>query len=217
MKTDTQLHRDVVDELNWDPTVMEAEIAVAVKGGVVTLTGKVDSYAQKYAADKAAVRVSGVRAIADDLKVRIPGEKLRTDTEIAHAALAALKWDTEVPDDKVFVKVEHGYVTLEGNCDWNFQKAAAERAVRYLTGATGVRNLIRMTPRVSTVEVKSKIEQALKRSAELDAKGITVEAADGKVTLKGHVRSWTERQDAERAAWAAPGVNEVADELIVAL
>jgi osmotically-inducible protein OsmY len=217
IKTDTQLHTEVLDELKWQPTINGAEIAVAVKEGVVTLTGKVDSYAQKYAAERAAMRVSGVRAIAEDLRVRIPGDKRRDDAEIAHAALATLKWDVEVPDDTVLVKVENGYVTLEGNCDWHYQRAAAERAVRNLTGVRGVINFIKIAPQVSAFEVKSKIEQALKRSAELDARGITVEAANAKVTLKGHVRSWRERQDAELAAWSAPGVKEVEDKLLVAM
>jgi osmotically-inducible protein OsmY len=217
MKTDTQLHRDIVDELKWEPNVNDAEVGVAVKGGVVTLTGKVGSYAQKYAAERVIERVSGVRAIADDLQVRIPGDKARSDTEIAHAVLQALQWDVEVPDDKLTVKVENGFVVLEGKTDWYYEKAAAERAVRYLTGVKGVINRIHVAPKASTTEVKSKIESALKRSAELDAKRITVETSGDRVTLRGYVRSWAERKDAENAAWAAPGVKEVDDELVVAL
>jgi osmotically-inducible protein OsmY len=216
MKTDTQLHRDMIDELAWDPSLKGAEIGVAVKDGVVTLTGQVDSYAQKFAADRAAERVGGVRAIAEDLEVRLIGERQRTDTEIAHAVVNALKWDVEVPDDRLKVKVEKGFVTVEGNVDWHYQKDSAERAVRYLTGVRGVTNRVIVTPKATPGEVRSKIESALVRSAQVDAKRITVEAVEGKVTLKGKVRSWAERQDAERAAWGAPGVREVRDDLLVA-
>jgi osmotically-inducible protein OsmY len=215
MKTDSQLHKDIVDEMRWDPRVKEAEIAVSAKDGVVTLTGVVDTYAQKYAAERVVERVSGVRAIADDLQVKIQHSLLRSDTDIAHAAVNALRWDTEVPDEKIAVKVENGWVTLKGETEWNFQKSAAERDVRYLAGVKGVSNLIVVKPKVSAYEVKSKIEAALKRNAELDAKHITVEALGGKVTLTGSVRSWTERSDAERAAWAAPGVVEVDDRLAI--
>lgn len=215
MKTDTQLQKDVIDELRWDPRVNEAEIAVSAKGGVVTLTGTVETYAQKYQAERAVERVAGVRAVADDLQVKVIGSLERSDTDIAHAAVNALRWDTEVPDEKLTVKVENGWVTLKGETEWNYQKAAAERGVRYLAGVKGISNQITVRPNASVAEVKSKIEDALKRSAELDAKRIVVETADGSVTLKGTVRSWTERADAERAAWAAPGVKEVHDKLLV--
>ena len=215
MKSDTQLHKDIVDELRWDPRVKEAEIAVSAKDGVVTLTGAVETYAQKYAAERVVERVAGVRAVADDLHVRIPGSFVRSDTDIAHAVVDALRWDTEVPDDKLTVKVESGWVTLKGEVPWQFQKSSAERAARYLAGVKGIANLITVKPAVSPVEVKAKIEAALKRNAELDAKRITVETIDSKVILKGSVRSWAERNDAERAAWAAPGVKEVDDRLAV--
>jgi osmotically-inducible protein OsmY len=216
VKTDLQLHRDVLDELRWDPRVNEAEIGVSAKDGVVTLTGSVPSFAQKYAAEKVVERVTGVRAIADDLHVRPTGTFLKNDTDIAHSVVNALAWDIEVPADKIQAKIESGWITLRGEVDWNYQKTAAERAVRYLGGVRGLSNLIEVKPKLTPQEVKTKIEAALKRHAELDAKHITVETAGDKVTLKGNVRSWAERTDAERAAWAAPGVKQVDDRLMVA-
>jgi osmotically-inducible protein OsmY len=216
MKTDLQLHKDVIEELRWDPRVNEAEIGVAAKGGVVTLSGSVQTYAQKYAAERAVQRVAGVHGIADELTVRPTGTFLRNDTDIAHSAVNALTWDIEVPSDNITATVESGWLTLKGQVNWNFQKLAAERAVRYLGGVKGIANLIEVKPMVSPVEVKTKIEAALKRNAELDAKLINVETSGGKVTLKGNVRSWAERADAEHAAWAAPGVREVDDRLVVA-
>jgi osmotically-inducible protein OsmY len=215
MKTDLQLHKDVIEELRWDPRVNDAEIGVSVKAGVVTLTGSVDTFAQKYAAERAVERVAGVRAVAEELHVRPTTELQQDDTEIAHSAVNALSWNIEVPADKITVKVEGGLITLKGEVNWNYQRLAAEYDVRYLAGVKGLLNLIEVKPAVSPAEVKSKIEAALKRSAELDAKQITVDTADGKVTLKGNVRSWTERVDAENAAWAAPGVREVDDRLVV--
>ena len=215
MKTDLQLHKDVLDEIRWDPRVTETEIGVAAKDGVVTLTGSVETYAQKYAVERDVERVTGVRAVADDLHVRPSGAFLRNDTDIAHSVVNALAWDIEVPAEKITAKVENGWITLKGEVDWNYQKVAAERAVRYLAGVKGISNLIDVKPLVSPVEVKSKIEAALKRNAELDAKSINVETTNGKVILKGHVRSWAERADAEHAAWAAPGVHEVDDRLTV--
>ena len=215
MKTDLQLHTDVLEELRWDPRVNEAEIAVSVKGGVVTLSGFVESFAQKHAAELVVERISGVRGVADGLHVRPTEAFRRTDTDIAHSAVSALSWDIEVPAEKITAKVESGWITWKGDVDWNYQKLAAERAVRYLGGVKGISNLIEVKPRVSPDAVKSKIEAALKRNAELDAKQIDVEAVDGKVTLKGRVRSWAERADAERAAWAAPGVRAVEDRILI--
>lgn len=215
MKTDLQLHKDVIDELRWDPRVNDAEIGVAVKGGVVTLTGSVETFAQKYAAERVVERVTGVKAVADDLHVRPTGSTARNDTDLAHSAVNALAWNIEVPADKITVKAEKGWITLKGQVPWNYQRLAAERAVRYLTGVKGILNLIEVKPTVSATEVKAKIEAALRRNAELDAEQIRVRTTDGKVTLEGSVRSWTERMDAEHAAWAAPGVKEVDDRLVV--
>ncbi len=217
MKTDMQLQRDVIEELAWQPNIREAEIAVGARNGVVTLSGYVDSYAQKYAAARAVEAVRGVRAVADDLQVRLPQAFVRSDTEIAHAAVSALKWDVEVPDARLKVLVDDGWVSLDGAVDWQFQRTGAETAVRHLAGVKGVINRITVQqPKVSAYEVNQRIEKALKRSAALDADKITIEAKDGRVVLRGTVRSWTEREDAERAAWAAPGVTEVDDELAVA-
>lgn len=215
MKTDAQLQRDVIEELKWDPSVGRGEIGVAARDGVVTLSGQVDTYAQKYAAEAAAKRVGGVRAVAEDLLVQPPLTSTRTDTDIAHAALAAIRWDTEVPQDALTLRVENGWITLEGQVEWNYQKSAAERAVRYLTGVRGLTNLIVVRPDVSVSELRNKIEEALKRSAALDAKHIEVEAHEGSVVLSGKVRSWAERVDAERAAWSAPGVSNVEDRILI--
>ena len=216
MKTDMQIQKDVIDELHWDPSIRDSEVAVAAKDGVVTLAGTVHSYAEKYAAERAAERVSGVKAIAEDLVVQPIGSFVRSDTDIAHAVTRALTWDIQVPDDKVKATVENGWITLTGSVEWKYQKDAAERAVRYLTGVKGVGNLIEVRPKhASKFEVSSKIKEALRRSADHDADQITVEASDGRVTLKGTVRSFAERADAERAAWSAPGVSYVEDRIAV--
>jgi osmotically-inducible protein OsmY len=214
-KTDAQLQRDVSDELRWDPSVVSAEIGVASKDGVITLTGQVDSFAKKNAAVRAAERVGGVRAIAEDVTVVIPASLTRTDADLAHVVANSLRWDVQVPDEKIKARVDDGWVWLDGEVDWQFQSRAAERAVRNLTGIRGVSNMVRVKQHASAPDVKHRIEEALKRHAELDSQQIQVDATDGKVTLRGKVRSWTERQDAELAAWSAPGVSMVDDELVV--
>lgn len=213
--TDLELKRNVESELDWEPSVNAAEIGVAVKDGIVTLTGHVQSYWQKIAAERAASRVSGVKAVANELEIRLPASSERTDEDIARAAVNALAWSVSVPADRIKVKVSKGWITLEGTVEWKYQKAAAEKAVRDLTGVKGVVNLVEVKPRASTVEVKAAIEAALKRSAEVDASRITVEADGDKVILRGSVRSWSEREEAERAAWRSPGVRFVDNRITV--
>mgnify|MGYP001570609803 CR=1 FL=1 len=216
-KTDVQLQRDVIDELRWDPSVGPIEIGVAVRDGVVTLSGTIDTTARKFAAIHAAERVGGVKAIAEDLVVTVPTSLARTDTEIAHAAVSALRWNVEVPDDRIKVRVDDGWIVLDGQLDWQYQRTAAMNAIRSLTGVRGVTNNITLKPHAFAPDVRDRIESALKRSADVDAKRISVQTIDGRVILRGTVRSWAERQDAERAAWSAPGVTAVDDQIAISI
>jgi len=216
----TKLQHDVQEELEWEPSVDAAHIGVAAtQPGVVTLTGTVATYVEKVSAERAAKRVSGVRAVANDIEVHPIGSMKRTDTDLAQAVLRALEWDIAVPHEKIKARVANGWVTLEGDVALQFQRAAAENALRRLSGVRGVTNEIRLQvrPSVQPAEVKDRIEAALRRSAEIDARGIQVDAKDSMITLRGKVRTWAERDEAERAAWAAPGVLAVKDELTVGI
>ena len=215
-KTDEQIQKDVLAEMKYDARVQPNEIGVAVKDGIVTLAGWVDSYTKRWAAEEAAHRVRGVKAVANEIEVRLPSSSERTDADIAAAAVRALEWDAFVPVDKLDVTVSKGLVTLEGEVEWQFQKQDAERVIRRLSGVRGVTNLITVKPRVTPSELKQKIEQALVRSAQTDAQRITVEVQGSKVILKGTVRAWAEREEAERAAWSAPGVSSVESRIMVA-
>ncbi|HEX6534695.1 MAG TPA: BON domain-containing protein [Gemmatimonadaceae bacterium] len=209
MYSDTDLQRDVVDELKWEPSLKDDDIAVGVRDGVVTLAGFVNSYADKWKAERVASRVKGVKAVANDLEVKLPSSSQRADPDIARAAVDALKWNVLVPHDRIKVTVENGWVTLEGDVEWYFQREEAERAVRKLTGIKGVTNLILVKAQPTPSDVKKKIKEALERGAEFDAERITVDIDGHKAVLKGTVRSFAERRDAERAARNAPGVTEV--------
>ena len=214
IKTDMQLKQDIEEELRWDPKLNAAQIGVSVDKGTVSLSGAVDTYAAKWAAEDATKRVAGVRTVAQDLTVKILAEHKRTDPEIAAAVESALKWNVFVPK-AVTAKVSGGSVTLEGPVTWNFQREAAETAIRHLSGVVTVFNFITIKPEVSAGQVKEKVQAALLRQATSDASSVHVDTSGGKVTLTGQVASWRTMDDAEKAAWAVPGVNEVVDKLTI--
>jgi osmotically-inducible protein OsmY len=215
MRTDSDIKRDVEAELKWDPDIDPTDIGVAVKSGVVTLTGFVRSYSSKYQAEADVKRVSGVVGVANDLEVHLPSDSQRPDPDIARDAVAALKAELPYSSANMKVIVKDGWLSLEGTAEWNYQRTRAEEAVRRIKGIKGVSNLIALKPRVAPSDIRSKIEDAFRRNAEIDAKSITVEADGTEVILKGTVRSWAERQEAERAAWRAPGVTKVDNRITI--
>lgn len=216
-KSDSELQRDVMAELEWEPSIDHAEIGVAVTAGVVTLSGYVKTYAEKIAAEKAARRVAGVRAIAEEIKVHFASEPMMADHEIAKRLLDMMSWTVSIPTDKVKVKVERGWVTLSGIVDWDYQRREAFRAASRVAGVAGVTNDIEVEQHPAPADVKERIVSAFKRQADLDAAAVTVSTDGGTVKLGGKVRAWAERGVAERAAWSAPGVTRVEDNITITL
>jgi len=213
--SDRTLKQAVEDELEWEPSINAEHIGVTAEDGVVTLTGHVGSYTEKFTAEKAARRVKGVRAIAQEIEIRFPSDKKTSDDQIAKRALDIIAWDSTIPKDKVQVKVQGGFVTLSGQVDWHYQRADAEYAVRKLAGVKGLSNEIQVKPKVQAIDVKQRIESALKRNADLEADSIKVSVLNGRVTLDGKVKAWYERDLAERTAWSAPGVISVEDHISI--
>lgn len=215
MKTDIQIQKDVMDELKWQPFLQSSEIGVSVTDGVVTLSGQVDNYGKKLAAENAAKKVSGVKAIAEDIRVGVSPSYRKTDMEIAVAVINALKWHTAIPDDRIKIKVEDGVVKLEGEVEWDFQRTSAKNAVQYLTGVHSVLNLITVRPKLSADDLEKKIRAAFHRSATVDSGKVNVAVLGNKAILTGTVRSFAEKEEAEDAVWAAPGVFSLESKLVV--
>ncbi|MCS3928870.1 osmotically-inducible protein OsmY [Bradyrhizobium elkanii] len=215
MKSDSEIERDVREELKWDPDLDAEDIAVSVKNGVVTLAGFTKSYADRREAEAAAKRVAGVLAVANDIEVRLPAIDQRPDPDIARDAVAAMKSALPISYDRIKAIVKGSWITLEGAVEWQYQKSTAEAAVRKVKGVKGVTNVITVKPKVEPSELQRKIMEAFKRNAEVDASRITVEANGSEVILKGTVRSWIEREEAERVAWSAPGITRVDDRIVI--
>ena len=213
--TDKELQHQVEHAIDWDPSVDASKIGVTADRGVVTLRGDVRTYAQRFAAERIALRVYGVKAVANDIEVRLDGDRSRTDSEIAQAAVQTLAWNSVIPKDSVSITVSDGMLTLSGTVDWQYQKDAADRAMRNLSGVRGVINSLAIKSGARIDDVRTRIQEAFKRSAEIDARRVSVNVMDGKVTLSGNVHSLAEREEARRAAWAAPGVTAVEDRLAV--
>jgi osmotically-inducible protein OsmY len=215
MKSDSQLQKDVMAELKWEPSVHAEGIGVEVTDGVVTLAGHVDSYSEKWSAERAAQRVAGASAVAIEIDVKLPSSSQRTDADIARAAENVLKWTTFLPNDSIKVMVEKGWITLSGQVDWSYQRQTAKDTVRHLMGVTGVSDHITLKPSVSLSAVKADIEDALKRRARADAKKVTIEVHGADVTLTGTVHSWADKELATHAAWSTPGVHNVIDRISI--
>ena len=215
MRTDLELQKDVIEELKWESSIKASDIGVSVTNGVVTLSGHVDSFTKKKAAEKAALRVAGVSAVAEDIVVRIGATDKKSDTEVAQAIITAIRWNNIIDENKIKVKVESGWVTLEGEVEWSFEKNAIEHTIENLIGVRGVSNLITISSKLKTTDIKQKITAAFHRSATLDANNIIVDSVGNTVILRGVVRSYAEKQDALRVAWNAPGVTKVDNKLIV--
>lgn len=215
MKTDYEILRDVKDELGWEPVLNASEIKVDVHNGIVTLSGYVNFYSEKLAAEKAVKRVKGVKAVAQDIEVRLADNKKIPDSQIAESVVRALEWSTTIPNEKIKIKVDNGWVHLDGKVGWLYQKESAENVVSDITGVRGVNNQIIVEPMIDAMIIKENIRKALERSANLEADKIHIETNGNKVTLKGSARSWNERNEVERAAASAPGVAEVDDQLAI--
>ncbi|CAN5663295.1 BON domain-containing protein [soil metagenome] len=213
MKSDSQIQKDVMEQLKWEPFLNAAEIGVAVKNGVVTLSGMVDSYFKKLTAESATKKVAGVKAVAEDIQIGVSRDGKKTDAEIAEAVLNALKWHSAVKEEKVKIKVEDGNVRLEGEVEWQFERNNAKTAIQHLSGVRSVTNVIVVHPKIQPFDIQQKIRNAFQRSANIDAGKIQAEVSGRKVTLVGTVRSIAEKEDAENAAWLAPGVSMVDSEL----